>query len=452
MTMRLFAQITKVDQAKRLVYGRACQEVVDKSGEILDYAKSKPYFEAWSAGIAKDTDGKSLGNIRAMHGKVSAGKITAIDFNDTDKAIDICAKVVDDNEWNKVQEGCYTGYSIGGSYVGERTTEKMADGTDVKRYVANPTEISLVDQPCVPTAKFFDIVKADGAVEKVAFKEAAADAQITGTPAEVDEFAKALNDAGMTMADAIALVKKPPTDPVHPLDKGMWNVQDFAAALASISYIAAAAKDEAEWEGDASPVPEKLRGWLKTGVDIFKAMAKEEADELVASLKGKAGKALGVTLELHKLHAIEPVELTTDEAGEIVKAAPADLVKALSDAKVAKGTSGHMQKIHDMLGELGAKCAKAAPAGDLSKAADLTAKLTDALARIAALEKQPVPHVTLRAVAKGGELLKPAVDLSKITAETLTKDQQIQNADGSIDWATSLHVAREKALATAGNS
>ena len=84
--MQLFAQISKVDEAKRLVTGRAAQEMVDKSDEILDYTSSKPHFKKWSEEIAKDTSGKSLGNVRAMHGKVSAGVLKSLDCNDAEKA------------------------------------------------------------------------------------------------------------------------------------------------------------------------------------------------------------------------------------------------------------------------------------------------------------------------------------------------------------------------------
>ncbi|WP_217918143.1 hypothetical protein, partial [Burkholderia pseudomallei] len=79
MSLKLFARLTKVDEEKRLVYGRATEEVVDRAGEIMDYATSKPYFEKWSEGIAKATDGRSLGNLRAMHNNIAAGKLTAID-------------------------------------------------------------------------------------------------------------------------------------------------------------------------------------------------------------------------------------------------------------------------------------------------------------------------------------------------------------------------------------
>ena len=74
-------------------------------------------LQSWSADFSKTTAGKSLGNLRAMHGHIAAGKLTAIDFSDEKKSIEIAAKVVDDGEWNKVLEGVYTGFSQGGKYV-----------------------------------------------------------------------------------------------------------------------------------------------------------------------------------------------------------------------------------------------------------------------------------------------------------------------------------------------
>ena len=161
--LRLFVPLTKVDAVQRIVYGVATAEEVDKSGEIFDYATSAPLFRNWSDTISKVTGGKSLGNVRAMHGKVSAGVLKQIEFNDDDKQIEVAAKITDDNEWNKVQEGNYTGFSIGGKY------EKVWKGDDgVQRFTANPSEISIVDNPCVTSATF-SMIKADGIVEDVKF-------------------------------------------------------------------------------------------------------------------------------------------------------------------------------------------------------------------------------------------------------------------------------------------
>lgn len=174
--LNLDIPITKVDAAQRLVYGVATAEIADRAGEICDYASTKPHYEKWSAAIATSTGGKSLGNLRAMHGKVAAGKVTKLAFNDVAKQIEICAKVVDDAEWKKVEEGVYTGFSQGGRYL-----KRWTDGEGSTRYTADPAEISLVDLPCLAEAKF-EMVKADGsvevrrfAIEKVGARNSAAD-------------------------------------------------------------------------------------------------------------------------------------------------------------------------------------------------------------------------------------------------------------------------------------
>jgi hypothetical protein len=175
MAMDVFAQITKVDEEKRLVFGRAVDEAPDRSGEVFDYVTSKPYFEAWSAETKEASDGKSVGNLRAMHGKVAAGRLVDMQFNDTDRAIDVVAHVVDNNEWEKVLTGTYTGFSIGGSYVKkwDDAASKADDGkAPYKRYTAAPNELSLVDRPCIPTAKFFEVRKRDGTSEQVEFHPA----------------------------------------------------------------------------------------------------------------------------------------------------------------------------------------------------------------------------------------------------------------------------------------
>ena len=163
--LRMFIPLTKVDAETRTVYGIATGETADRSGEICDYATTKPFYEAWSGDIHKASGGKSLGNVRAMHGSIAAGVVKAITFNDSAKQIEIAAKIVDDAEWKKVQEGVYTGFSQGGGYV--KRWKDEASG--LQRYTANPSEVSLVDLPCLPTATF-QMVKAAGMVEDRHFK------------------------------------------------------------------------------------------------------------------------------------------------------------------------------------------------------------------------------------------------------------------------------------------
>jgi hypothetical protein len=204
----LFLPLSKIDLDQRLVTGCATAETPDRSGEIFDYASSKPYFEKWSADALAASRGKSFGAVRAMHAPIAAGKLTDIAFDDDAKRITVAAKIVDDDEWRKVQEGVYTGFSQGGRYV-----KRWADpDTGLTRYTAEPHEVSLVDLPCVPDATF-DVVKG-GVVEKRAFAAAArpmsaaldADLDVDSddfSPAEREEDA----EAGVAMPDGSYPIK-----------------------------------------------------------------------------------------------------------------------------------------------------------------------------------------------------------------------------------------------------
>jgi hypothetical protein len=361
--VKLFFQLNKVDVVKREVYGRATQEVPDKSGEIFDYETSKPLFAAWSGEFEKSTDGKSLGNVRAMHKPIAAGKVTSIDFNDSEKAIDIVAKIVDDDEWKKVDEGVYTGFSIGGEYE-----KRWTDPTDpsLKRFTAKPTEISLVDNPCVPTAHF-TMVKADGVSEERQFKAPAATA--AGTGAEVAGSADASTsdrtltesapvDGAVPQADGADKSAKPAA-----LKKSMYAISDLASFLSGIRFLAMDAESEKMWEEDDSPVPAKLRSWLADGAAILVAMAQEEVDELVASVQPP-----DVEIEILALSV---------SSGAMQKR----LLKA--GARHSKSDLDLVQKVHDHSVGLGASCgaSKAADAGDLQKAGG------EQLEKIAKLEK-----------------------------------------------------------------
>jgi hypothetical protein len=148
--LAMFLPLAKVDADQRIVEGVATAEQPDRSGEICDYDSTKPYFEAWSAQCHEASGGRSLGAVRAMHGNVAAGKLTDINFDDSGKRILVTAKIVDDDEWNKVLEGVYTGFSQGGRYIARWQDET----TGLTRYTADPVEISLVDLPCLPEATF----------------------------------------------------------------------------------------------------------------------------------------------------------------------------------------------------------------------------------------------------------------------------------------------------------
>lgn len=194
--LAMFIPLAKADAAQRLVYGYF-DETPDRSREVFDYASSKPNFEAWSDSFSKATNGMSVGNIRAQHGKVAAGKLEKIHFDDDAKRIEFCARIVDDNEWKKVEAGVYTGFSPGGRYA-----KRWADpaNPDHTRYTAVVAELSIVDVPCNPAATF-TMVKADGVEEDVEFvMDKAYEPGNEATKARAEEMAKA---AGASWKDFV---------------------------------------------------------------------------------------------------------------------------------------------------------------------------------------------------------------------------------------------------------
>lgn len=377
--MQIFARLTKVNEADRTVEGIIASEAVDRSGEVFDYEKSVPHFKEWSENIAKATDGKNLGNVRVMHGNAVAGVTKVLNFDDEAKQITVKAEIVDENEWKKVQKGCYTGFSIGGKY-GDKWDDPVLK---VKRYEAIPNEYSLVDLPCNPEAQF-TVIKADGAEELRKFattldnaealakwaegltdgERAAVLAKIAPSQtvtvevtdaqavvehvarpapavakdhtAQAERLAKAdgAEDAGNVIRAVLGL---------EPVAKGLWTVASFAEVLDSLACITDCSEDEAAWEGDGSKVPAQLRAALKPLADAFLAMAAEEVAEAIAPAS----------------EVVEVLELAAP-AGDMAKAAD-DLAKAHDALKKVTAErddlAGKLEKVSAAYAELLTKAA-----------------------------------------------------------------------------------------------
>src|SRR5271169_2045834 len=94
----LFAQISKVTELPDgtcEVIGIGAAEIVDKSKEIMDWDTAVPQIQKWSQEASERSQGKSVGNVRAMHTKVAAGKLTNISFDDNLKQVQVIAKITD---------------------------------------------------------------------------------------------------------------------------------------------------------------------------------------------------------------------------------------------------------------------------------------------------------------------------------------------------------------------
>jgi hypothetical protein len=155
-----YFQLVKVDEAQRIVYGVVTAEREDRDGEICDYASTKPEYEKVNREMGKASDGENIMPLREMHQLHAVGAGKSIDFDDATKTIRMGFKVVEDSTWKKVLEKVLLGFSQGGRYVRKWTQDKK------QYYTAEPTEVSLVDSPCLPGAQI-EYVKADGSIEKI---------------------------------------------------------------------------------------------------------------------------------------------------------------------------------------------------------------------------------------------------------------------------------------------
>ena len=202
---QIFYQLSKVEEQSDgtlKVWARATQEIPDSQKEIFDYASSVPIFKQRAQENLLDTDGAVAMSMKTMHKPdTTPGKWMEFVYNDADKAIDICGKVVDPVDVKKVKEKVFRGVSVGGHYA---RRWRDPEHPELTRFTGDPQEISLVDRPAVPTAKInmFKVDRVDD-VPPVQQTNETLPAFTTGTsinpaiystdkPAWVDEFNKSV--------------------------------------------------------------------------------------------------------------------------------------------------------------------------------------------------------------------------------------------------------------------
>ena len=134
--MRFYWPIAKVDAEQRMVWGYASTEAEDDQGETVTRA-------ALSAAL---DDYMRFANIREMHRPSAVGVATEATIDD--KGLYLGARIVDSDAWQKVVEGVYKGFSIGGRV----TARDPADRSVITGLAL--TEISVVDRPANPEAVF----------------------------------------------------------------------------------------------------------------------------------------------------------------------------------------------------------------------------------------------------------------------------------------------------------
>ena len=142
-----YAEICKVDDEKRMVYGYASTEALDVQGEIVTKQAMAEALE----------DYMRFANIREMHQPSAVGVAKSVEMDD--KGTFISAHVVDDSAWSKVKAGVYKGFSIGGKAIEKvdnvinalRLTEIKQALADMERMFALTAEhTEIADVPGAP--------------------------------------------------------------------------------------------------------------------------------------------------------------------------------------------------------------------------------------------------------------------------------------------------------------
>jgi hypothetical protein len=143
MTMRFFAEIQRVDEEQRMVWGYASTENRASDGKIITRAAMEGALD----------DYMEFANVREMHQPSAVGRTDEAHVDDGGLYVGV--KVVDDAAWKKVVERVYKGFSIGA----KATAYDPDDKTVVTGMLLS--EISLVDRPADTGAKF-DLFRAEG--------------------------------------------------------------------------------------------------------------------------------------------------------------------------------------------------------------------------------------------------------------------------------------------------
>lgn len=185
----MYVPFQRVDEEKRMVYGIATSEVIDSYGDVVRITAIEKALP----------DYMEFGNIREMHGPSAVGTVKEHELNMDDKHLWIGVKVVDDAAWEKVVEGVYKGFSIGGNIIEfewleievpvDSVKDEKMDKEEWSKYVNGEkkvskeqetitvwtggmdilelelVEISLVDRPACPEA-LIDSFKAAAANKK----------------------------------------------------------------------------------------------------------------------------------------------------------------------------------------------------------------------------------------------------------------------------------------------
>lgn len=346
-----FAPITKTekgDDGFLRVYGMATGPQLDLDGQVCDPDWLKSAMPEWF---------ETGANIREMHQPSAVGVGTELDSLGDDHWL--TSKVVSPDAAVKVEQGVYTGYSIG---IKSPKIVKDAAAPNGRIVGGKIIEVSLVDRPCNESAKLV-LAKLAGASDELIHVE--------------DDLQK---DVG-PLADS-TIAGNAVDENGDPIDDGAEadEVDLLAAAQAAISaLLVGEAIEVAEGTGSTGPVQILLAileelAWFAT-CDSW-----DDQEAMLASMKAA------------RLDSEEPMNLNkitslvkaagADDASDDTKAELAELVKALG--------------LDEISVKLDTAMTQAATAEDLAKVADRLAKVETTVIDNGPARTAPAPNPALK--------------------------------------------------------
>lgn len=252
--LNIFCEFTKSNDEERRVWGYASSEALDVHGEIIEkkaIEKALPDYMEWA-------------NIREMHGSSAVG--IAEDAQMDEKGLFITVKVVDDNAWKKVKEGVYKGFSIGGQ-VKKRLKNVIKE--------LELFEISLVDRPANPEAKF------------VAYKATGLEEQIEQPQEEqVEQVEEKQEEAQADLEKSVeADAEEVKEEQVEVVEKSIYTLKYVLEQIAQLKYTVEDVRMESEYSDLESSYVDELKGLLDGLVNWAQKYAQREFDKVRESLE-----------------------------------------------------------------------------------------------------------------------------------------------------------------------
>jgi hypothetical protein len=324
--VRLSMPFSKVDQERRIVSGFATLDNIDKQQDIVTTEASMSAFS------------KFRGNIREMHQPSAVGKMVSFKedkyFDPESKkfysGVYVSAYVSKgaQDAWEKVLDGTYTGFSIGGrmNKWDDAYDEKMDCSVRViKDY--DLVELSLVDNPANQFASILSVEKVDG-VEVVKGMDADLSIENVFYDSEsglvlLSEEEAAISPSTGNVMQNIGFVEKTDDEKVNMIK----FLVDSAKGINTEINKEASTMTEENANVEVAPeadVEETIEEVTEETTDVVEAVEVDKADEIVAKAK---------TVDSPEEEATEEVDNLEEEANEDMKAKKSDEVSAIADLK-----------------------------------------------------------------------------------------------------------------------